>query len=170
MKKPRVSAHNQSLYSSQIDIGEEIRQELVGILNQQLADTFDLYSQTKQAHWNVKGEDFYSLHKFFDDLAESVEDYVDTLAERVTALGGVALGTVRMAAEQSTLKEFSTEIRDGMACVKALIERYAAYAASNRVALTRAGELGDPTSEDLFTEISRVIDKNLYFLESHVQG
>lgn len=170
MKKPRVSHHSQSLYSSQIDIGEGIRQELVGILNQQLADTFDLYSQTKQAHWNVKGEDFYSLHKFFDDLAESVEEYVDTLAERVTALGGVALGTVRMAAEQSTLKEFGTEIKDGMACVRALIERYAAYAASNRVALARAGELGDPTSEDLFTEISRVIDKNLYFLESHVQG
>jgi starvation-inducible DNA-binding protein len=168
--KPRLDTRNQSLYSSQIDLSEEVRQELVGILNQQLADTFDLYSQTKQAHWNVKGEDFYSRHKFFDDLAESIEEYVDTLAERVTALGGIALGTVRMAAEQSTLKEFGVEITDGMSCIKALIERYAAYAVSNRVALTRARELGDPTSEDLFIEISRVIDKDLYFLESHVQG
>ncbi len=158
------------LYDSKIDIAEDARQELVGILNQQLADTFDLYSQTKQAHWNVKGEDFYSLHKFYDDLAESIEAYVDTIAERVTALGGIALGTVRMAASNSTLGEFTTDIVSGMDTLKALIERYAAYAASNRQALARAGELSDPTSEDLFTEISREIDKNLYFLESHVQN
>jgi starvation-inducible DNA-binding protein len=158
------------LYASKIDIVEDARKELVAMLNQQLADTFDLYSQTKQAHWNVKGEDFYSLHKFFDDLAESVEDYVDTIAERITALGGVAMGTVRMAAANSTLKEYTPDIVSGMESVKALIERYAAYAAANRVAIERARELGDPSTEDLLIEISRVIDKDLYFLESHVQG
>jgi starvation-inducible DNA-binding protein len=167
---PQTTTSETQLYHSHIDIAEEARKELVGILNQQLADTFDLYSQTKQAHWNVKGEDFYSLHKFYDDLAESLENYVDTIAERVTALGGVALGTVRMAAEHSTLDELTTDIVSGIDTLKALIERYAAYAASNRQALARAGELGDPTTEDLLTEISRVVDKNLYFLESHIQG
>lgn len=167
---PQTTASQTHLYSTKIDIAEDARKELVAILNQQLADTFDLYSQTKQAHWNIKGEDFYSLHKFYDDLAESIETYVDTIAERVTALGGIALGTVRMAAASSTLNEFTTDIVSGMDTLNALIDRYAAYAASTRQALTRAGELGDSTSEDLFTEISREIDKNLYFLESHVQG
>lgn len=158
-----------SRYNTKIDIREDSRKELVELLNQQLADTADLYSQTKQAHWNVKGPSFYSFHLLFDDLAESIEDYVDTIAERVTALGGVALGTVRMAAENSTLAEFEPDYTDQMAVLKSLIDRFAAYAASTRVAIERSGELDDPTTEDLFTEISRVIDKNLYFLESHVQ-
>ena len=159
-----------SLYTTRIDIAEDARVELVGIVNQQLADTIDLHLQTKQAHWNVKGPDFYAVHKFFDDLAESIEDFVDELGERATALGGVALGTSRMAAKYSTLPEFDTSIVSSADCLNALIERYAAYAASTRVAIERASELGDPTTEDLFTEISRVVDKDLYFLESHVQS
>lgn len=158
------------LYDSQIDIPKAARKELVSILNQQLADTFDLYSQTKQAHWNVKDPNFYSLHKLYDELADSLEDYVDTIAERIAALGGVALGTVRMAAASSTLPELAPEVTGGEATLAALTERYAAYAASTRQALARAGELGDPTSEDLLIEISRVIDKDLYFLEAHLQG
>ncbi len=165
-----VATRSQAMYATRIDLDEDTRIELVGITNQQLADTIDLYLQTKQAHWNVKGPDFYAVHKFFDDLAASVEEFIDELGERVTALGGIALGTTRMAAEFSTLEEFDTSIVSSDDCLKALIERYAAYAASTRVAIERASELGDPTSEDLFTEISRVIDKDLYFLESHVQG
>ena len=167
--KKSIADRSQSLYSSRIDLSEDIRVELVGITNQQLADTIDLYLQTKQAHWNVKGVHFYALHTFFDDLAESIEEFIDELGERATALGGVALGTARMAAEFTTLEEFDTDIVSGEACIEALIERYSAYAASNRIAIERAAELGDPTTEDLFTEISRVIDKNLYFLESHAQ-
>lgn len=165
-----VDQKQRTLYATKIDIAEDARVELVGIVNQQLADTVDLYLQTKQAHWNVKGRDFYAVHKFFDDLAESIEEYIDELGERATMLGGIALGTTRMAAAYSTLPEFETSIVDSADCVQALIDRYAAYAASTRVAIERASELGDPTTEDLFTEISRVVDKDLYFLESHVQG
>jgi starvation-inducible DNA-binding protein len=166
----RADQKHRVMYRTRIDLAEEARIELVGLVNQQLADTIDLYLQTKQAHWNIKGEGFYALHTFFDDLAASIEGFVDELGERATALGGLALGTARMAAQSSTLPEFDTSIVSGSDCVQALIERYAAYAASTRVAIERAGELGDPTSEDLFTEISRVVDKDLYFLESHVQG
>ena len=167
---PAVDRKQPSLYATRIDIAEDARIELVGIVNQQLADTIDLHLQTKQAHWNVKGENFYALHTFFDDLAESIEAFVDELGERATALGGVALGTARMAAKYSTLPEGDTSIVSSADCLNALIERYAAYAASTRVAIERASELGDPTTEDLFTEISRVVDKDLYFLESHVQS
>ncbi|MCA9837089.1 MAG: DNA starvation/stationary phase protection protein Dps [Trueperaceae bacterium] len=157
------------LFKTRIDIKEKNREKLVSILNQQLADTFDLYSQTKQAHWNVKGIEFMQLHLFFDQLAESVEPFSDMIAERVTALGGVAQGTVRMAAKGSSLKEMPNPV-DGKAFVEALAERYAAYAASTRKAIEKSGDLDDPTTEDLFTEISRTIDKDLFFIEAHLQG
>lgn len=158
------------LYTSRIDIPDETRNEFVGVLNTQLAATIDLYLQTKQAHWNVKGPVFYALHTFFDDLAESVEPFIDELGERVTALGGVARGTTRMAAAASPLSEYDEGIVTGEDSLAALIERYAAYAELTRGAIERAGEQGDAATEDLLTEIVRTIDKDLYFLESHVQG
>jgi starvation-inducible DNA-binding protein len=162
-------APNAVVYDSKIDISLEARKELVGMLNQQLADTADLYAQVKQAHWNVKGIHFQQLHELFDKVAESIGDYVDTIAERVTTLGGVAMGTVRMAAENSTLPEYPANIVTGEDHLNIVIDRWAAYAASNRAAATRSGELGDPTTEDMFVEISRAVDLSLYFLESHVQ-
>ncbi|CAN5494344.1 DNA starvation/stationary phase protection protein Dps [soil metagenome] len=158
------------LYKTEIDLSLEARRELTDLSNQQLADTFDLYSQTKQAHWNVKGIHFYQLHKLFDELAASVEPFVDVIAERVTSLGGVALGTARMAAANSTLAEFPAEAAQGEEHLKLLVDRYAAYAASSRAASRRAAELDDPTTEDMYIEITRVVDKDLYFLESHLQG
>ena len=141
-----------------------------GILNQHLADSFDLLSQVKQAHWNVKGSDFWQLHKLFDELAEEVEEWVDQLAERVTALGGYATGTVRMAAAASSLPEFPTDITEGMDYVKAVAKRLAAFTNSARAAIGRTDKLGDANAADLLTEISRCADKYLYFLEAHLQG
>jgi starvation-inducible DNA-binding protein len=158
-----------SMYKTRIDIAENKRQRLIDLLNQQLADNFDLYSQTKQAHWNVKGMNFQQLHEFFDLLAASIEGFSDMLAERVMMLGGVAKGTLRMGAEASSLPEMP-ELVQGKDYLEALADRYAAYAASTRKAIDAAADIGEPTSEDLFTEISRVVDKDLYFIESHLQG
>ena len=142
----------------------------LGILNQHLADSFDLLSQVKQAHWNVKGSDFWQLHKLFDEVAEQAEDWVDEFAERVTALGGYATGTARMAATTSTLPEFPTDITDSMDYVKAVADRVGAFTNSARQAIDETDELGDADTADLFTEISRCADKYLYFLEAHLQG
>lgn len=159
-----------SLYPTRIDISADARAQLVERLNGQLAATIDLHLQTKQAHWNVKGPQFYALHKLFDDLAESVEEFIDELGERVTALGGIARGTARMAAAASPLDEYTTDIVAGDESLAALIDRYAAYAAFTRASIELAADVGDAASEDLFTEIARTVDKDLYFLESHVQG
>ena len=156
------------MYRTSIDIARENREQLVGLLNQQLADTFDLYSQTKQAHWNVKGRDFYQLHELFDKLATALTAHVDTIAERATALGGTARGTTRMSAGASRLPEYP-EIVEGLESVAALGERYANLAASTRAAIDRATELGDLDTADLFTEVSRDLDKSLWFLEAHLQ-
>ncbi len=96
-------------FQTHIDFPADVRQKLIELLNQQLADTLDLYTQTKQAHWNVKGTGFFQLHELFDQLASDVFGFIDTIAERVTALGGYACGTARMAAQTSKLAEYPPE-------------------------------------------------------------
>ncbi|MEH2337774.1 DNA starvation/stationary phase protection protein Dps [Nostoc sp.] len=157
------------LYPTRIDIPAEARVQIVVILNQTLAATLDLKTQTKQAHWNVKGTDFYQLHQLFDELAGELEEYIDLVAERVTALGGYALGTVRSAASDSILPEYPFDILDGKDHVTALADRFAPYAKHIREAIAKTDDLGDADTADLYTEISRTIDKRLWFLEAHLQ-
>ncbi len=157
-------------FASGVDLSASTRDKMIELLNQQLADTADLYSQTKQAHWNVKGPDFYSLHLLFDALAAKRLDESDEIAERVTAIGGYATGTVRMAAASSQIPELPTNIDTGIDYVQALVERYATHANSVRAAIEQADAAGDADTADLFTEISREVDKDLWFLQAHLQG
>ncbi|AFZ27555.1 DNA-binding ferritin-like protein (oxidative damage protectant) [Cylindrospermum stagnale PCC 7417] len=158
------------LFSTRIDIPTDVRVQVVSILNQTLAATLDLKTQTKQAHWNVKGTDFYQLHELFDELAGELEEYVDLVAERITALGGYALGTARIAASNSILPEFPFEAIDGKEHVTALADRFAPYAKHIRDAIAKTNDLGDADTADIYTEISRTIDKRLWFLEAHLQA
>ena len=155
--------------STSIDLNAKTRKPMIDLINQQLADTFDLFSQTKQAHWNVKGPHFGQLHKLFDELAEGLEDHIDMIAERATALGGVANGTARMAANASRLPEYRLGAAEGLEHVRALVERYAEVAKSTRSAIDEADEAGDAGTADMFTDVSRDLDKWLWFLEAHLQ-
>jgi starvation-inducible DNA-binding protein len=165
-----VTAQTTRTFGTRIDIPEKSREDLVQLLNARLADTFDLYSHLKQAHWNVKGSDFIQLHELYDEIAASVVEYVDMIAERATALGGLALGTARMAAAASTLDEYPVDAVEGMDTVAAIAERLAAYGASVRSAIDDALELNDQDTGDLFIEVSRAIDKHLWFVEAHLQA
>lgn len=156
-------------FTTRIDLPSGTREKMVALLNQQLADTFDLYSQTKHAHWNVKGAQFYPLHELFDKLAEILAGFVDLIAERATALGGMAMGTARMAAGASRLPESPLDAVDSLPCVEALATRYASLAATMRGAIDTAAKQGDMDTSDLFTEVSRGVDKALWFLEAHLQ-
>jgi starvation-inducible DNA-binding protein len=157
-------------FETRIDIPEDAREKLVELLNARLADSFDLYSQLKQAHWNVKGPDFIQLHELYDDVAESVLEHVDEIAERATTLGGLALGTARMAAEATSLDEYPLDAVAGMDTVAVVADRLAAFGASLREAIDAAEELDDMDTADLFTEVSRAIDKHLWFVEAHLQA
>ncbi len=157
-------------FSTRIDIPADKREKLIALLNQHLADTFDLMSQTKFAHWNVKGPNFIALHKLFDELTETVEDSVDDIAERLTALGGVAMGTVRQAAATSRTPEFPAGTHKGLEVVAALADRYAVVAKSTREAIDKSDAMGDKDTADLFTQVSRELDQALYFLEAHLHG
>ena len=157
------------LFETRIDLPLNGRERMVGVLNQQLADTFDLFGQAKQAHWNVKGPQFHQLHELFDELADRLRDFVDLIAERATALGGTAQGTVRMAALASRLNEYPLDPGGSMQHVEALADRFAALATTTRSAIEDAEKLGDADTADLFTEVSRGLDKGLWFLEAHLQ-
>ncbi len=158
----------QKLYGTRIDLAEDVRVSAIAILNQTLAATLDLKTQTKQAHWNVKGMDFSQLHELFDEMATELEEYVDMVAERVTALGGTALGTARIAASESILPEYDLDAVSGAEHVTVLADRYGAYAKHVREAIDQTDDLGDADTADLYTEISRTIDKRLWFLEAHL--
>jgi len=158
------------LHKTKIDIAQNKREKIIGILNQSLADAADLKSQAKQAHWNVKGPNFIALHELFDRVSTEVEAHIDEIAERVTTLGGVALGTVRLAAENSSLAEYPHEISDGTAHVDALSSALADFGKKVRKDIDKTDELGDKDTADIYTGISRNIDKLLWFVEAHNQA
>lgn len=157
-------------YKTRIGLPTEIREQMITLLNQHLADTFDLYSQAKQAHWNVKGPEFFQLHELFDKLADEAAGYVDLIAERVTALGGTAAGTVRMSAAASRLDEYPLDVSHRLSSVEALTAAYALLAESTREAIETADRASDADTADLLTEVSRGLDKSLWFLEAHLQS
>jgi starvation-inducible DNA-binding protein len=159
----------EKLVHTSIDIKQETRTKMVDMLNIHLADTFDLFSHTKQAHWNVKGREFMQLHELYDELAEILLKFVDMLAERATILGGIAHGTVRMAAKNTRLSDYPDGPIGSMESVEALVERYAELAASVRAAIDSAEDAEDMSTADLMTEFSRELDKALWFLEAHLQ-
>ncbi len=156
------------LYSTRIDLAQEVREKVTELLNQTLAATLDLKTQTKQAHWNVKGMNFLQLHELFDTMATELEGYVDLVAERTTALGGVAMGTARIAAANSVLPEYDLGAVSGAEHVTALAERFAAYGQHVREAIATTDSWGDSDTADMYTEISRTIDMRLWFLEAHI--
>ena len=159
-----------ALHNTKIDISADQREKLISMLNSALADASDLKSQAKQAHWNVKGMSFIALHELFDNVATAVEGHTDLIAERITTLGGTAMGTVRLAAANSRLSEYPHEITDGASHVDALSSALADFGKGVRKNIDEAGDLGDQDTADLFTEISREIDKQLWFVEAHVQA
>jgi len=155
------------------DLPAKTRAVSVDALNQALADLSDLYSQAKQAHWNVRGPSFFTLHKLFDDVAESAEEPIDDIAERIVQLGGVAQGTVRMAAKNTALSEFEVSDKaaaaDPLAYAKALAAQFAVCAKSIRAATDATAAAGDADTADLFTGVSRALDKSLWFIEAHMR-
>ena len=158
------------MFKTKNDLSEGTRVKAVELLNARLADCKDLQTQVKQAHWNVKGPNFISLHLLFDKVNDAVEGYVDEIAERAVQLGGVAEGTARMVAKRSSLAEYPASAADGRSHVEALSSALAAFGAAARKAIGEADDLGDLDTADLFTEVSRGIDKWLWFVEAHLQA
>lgn len=157
------------LYTTRIDIPESTRNKVIQMLNESLAGCLDIWTQAKQAHWNVKGKDFYQLHLLFDDVAEALYEPIDMIAERITALGGVAHGTARNAAENSFIPEYpNTEKMNEEDHLNALADRLAKFGKHLRDSAKQISE-DDQDTNDLYIEVSREVDKKLWFVEAHLQ-
>ena len=156
------------MYPTKNDLSEGTRREMIELCNARLADAIDLQTQTKQAHWNVKGPHFIALHELFDKVNQDVEDYVDLIAERAVQLGGTVQGTVRSVAKRSTLAEYPLEIANGRQHVDALSSALAAFGKAIRAAVADSNRAGDADTNDIFIEISRGVDKWLWMVEAHL--
>jgi starvation-inducible DNA-binding protein len=167
-----VAARRQedAMHSTRIDLTVKTRAKVAVLLNARLADAIDLRLQTKQAHWNVKGPQFIALHELFDRLAGELEGFVDEMAERVTALGGIAEGTVQAVVGRTRLDAYPLDIGEGRAHLDALAAAYARYGKLVRKAIGESGRAGDADTSDLFTGVSRGVDKALWLLEAHLQA
>ena len=158
------------MYETENDISKSRRCELNTLMNQRLADAVDLQMQMKQAHWNVKGPSFIAMHELFDQVDEAIESYVDMIAERIVQLGGIAEGTVRVAASRTRLEEYPLAIAEGSLHVEAVAKALSTFGRESRNTIIQAEELGDAATADLFTEIVRGADKWLWFVEAHSQA
>jgi starvation-inducible DNA-binding protein len=150
-------------------LSKNIRAKSVAVLNRHLAAAIDLHAQVKQAHWNVRGPSFIAIHELFDKVADAVEEYSDTIAERAGALGGAAEGTIQIAVEHSFLGRYRLGIADAEAHVTAVTAALASFGESVRNAIDETAGFGDADTSDVFTEISRGVDQQLWLVESHRQ-
>jgi starvation-inducible DNA-binding protein len=151
------------------DLKSNAKQRSIGILNARLADAIDLGLLTKQAHWNIKGPHFIAMHEMLDTFRTEIDGHVDTIAERVAQLGGIAEGTSQVVARATPLKPYPTDIIRTRDHLEALVERYAEAARLARTAIDQSEEAGDADTADIFTAYSRSLDKQLWFIEAHTQ-
>ncbi len=158
------------MHTTKNDLPESVRTKLVELLDARLADAIDLKTQVKQAHWTVKGPNFIALHELFDKIATDADEYVDSIAERAVQLGGTPHGTARQAAKRTTLSEYPAGITAGKDHVEALSSVLAAFGKLVRTAIDQSDELRDKDTADLFTEVSRGVDKWLWFVEAHLHA
>lgn len=155
-------------FSTRITLPSNARKAMIDLLNARLADAIDLALITKQAHWNLKGIQFIAIHEMMDQFRAGLDEHVDTIAERVAQIGGVALGTSQAVGAATTLKPYPTELSKIADHLKELADRYGATANAVREAIDTADEAGDKNSADIFTAYSRMLDKALWFIESHL--
>ena len=160
-----------TMIQSRVEVPEERRSKLVGVLQVALASSLDLYSQIKQAHWNVIGPHFIAYHELFDEVAAHAVKWTDMIAERSATLGGVPQGTVRMSAGMSQLPDYTLGAAEGPSHVEALSERFDAFCALIRDSANRMDkdDMSDLATQDLLIEILRAAELDLWFLDKHTQ-
>lgn len=143
---------------------QDSRAEMVKLLNERLADTIALTLAVKQAHWNLKGRGFIGVHELLDEVADRLRDGADMMAERAVILGGHATGTIETVSADSGIEPYPTDLTAITDHIEALKSRFLTLGESVRKAAEAAGNGGDEDTADLFTEVSRAVDKDAWFI------
>lgn len=171
MAKPKTNKKSGSrMFKNRVALPDDVKRQVVDVMNRKLAASLDMYSQAKFAHWNVKGMNFYQLHLVFDHTAKVVFEHIDAIAERITQLGGVANGTVRQSAGSSPIPPYNTEAVTGPEHLVALADALGAYCKELREASDAIDDLEDEPTADFFKQLVVESEEELYFLESHLEA
>jgi starvation-inducible DNA-binding protein len=143
----------------------EERLEAAGILQRLLTDIIDLTLQAKQAHWNLRGSEFRSIHLQLDELGEAGRAYADRLAERCLALGVAADGRVASVAANTDLDPFPEGRLEVKQVIEYVADRLRTVSEAGRSRLARLEQV-DPVSQSLVCEFLEQIEKQLWMFES----
>lgn len=161
-------AKSKSVASTHIALPADTRKKMADLLNGLLASTLDLHSHAKQAHWNVRGPHFLTLHELFDKLAEETVAHGDEIAERAGQLGYAVAGTLRQGAAASQLNEYDLQIASGEDHVRRLSKSLGEYEKLLLEGIEASEEVDDYVTQDILTKICGEIDKSMWFIESHI--
>ncbi len=158
------------MYKNRVALSDDIKKQVVDEMSRTLAASLDMYSQSKFAHWNVKGMNFYQLHLVFDDVAKTVFKQIDPIAERMTQLGGMANGTVRQSAATSEIPAYNVDAISGPEHLEALANSLGKYCSLMREVSDKIDDIGDKPTADFFNQLIVDAEEELYFLESHMEA
>jgi starvation-inducible DNA-binding protein len=144
--------------------------EIAHVLNGFLADEFLLYLKTRNAHWNIEGPDFHSMHKFFEDQYEQLDTIMDDVAERIRSLGHYAPATLKAYSELTHLTEQSRAKNDSSGFIRQLLEDHQTVIIRLREQINHiANNLQDLGTSDFITALMETHEKMAWMLRSHLQ-
>jgi starvation-inducible DNA-binding protein len=147
----------------------EARQEMVQLLNQSLVDTITIRDLYKKSHWQVSGPTFYQLHLLFDKHYSEQAELVDTIAERIQLLGGIALAMAHDVAEAASIPRPPRGREEVPAQISRLIDAHETILKQVRSSANRASDVGDDGSNDLLiSEVLRTNELQVWFLSEHL--
>jgi starvation-inducible DNA-binding protein len=153
-----------------IGITDEDRAAVAVKLSKLLADEFVLYTKTRNAHWNVEGPDFHSMHLFFESQYNALDDTMDSVAERIRTIGHYAPATLKSFLELTHLTEAIRSKNDSMGFIKELVEDHQTIIEFIRGNINPIGEkYNDMGTSDFITGLMEEHEKMAWMLRSHLK-
>ena len=153
-----------------IGISEKNRSAVAAQLAKLLADEFILYTKTRNAHWNVEGPDFHTMHLFFESQYEELDDIMDSVAERMRMIGHYAPATLKSFLQLTHLVELTERSNDSLGFIRELVEDHNSIIEFIRGNINPfANEYGDAGTSDFITGLMETHEKMVWFLRSHLK-
>jgi starvation-inducible DNA-binding protein len=152
-----------------VGLSPSIRAEMAKLINEVLADTRILHDLYKKTHWLMRGRTFYQLHLLMDKHAHEQSELVDVMAERVQALGAVAVGDPRHVAEMTNIPRPPDGAEEVPAMLSRLLEAHELVIEETRKAAKRAADAGDDSTNDiLVSDVLRTNEQQVWFVAEHL--
>jgi len=156
--------------NTNIGISRENLQAVAAELSKLLADEFVLYTKTRNAHWNVEGHDFHTMHVFFESQYDALDETMDSVAERIRQLGHFAPATLKSFLSLTHLTEQLGEKNDSQGFIKELLIDHENIIINCRGNINRfANEYGDLGTSDFITGLMEEHEKMAWMLRAHLK-